>query len=151
MALDHDDADLCLLVRRRDVAAVQALLREAPQLVHRVRWSGVGPLHRAVEGGDIGMAKLLLTHGADANARAAWGWYTPLHLACKRGDEALIWLLLEHGAAWNVVDKERKTPLQWAIRVGKASVAYRVDQVMHVPYALSVGEDRENSSGGDHV
>ncbi|GLD98232.1 hypothetical protein PINS_up006929 [Pythium insidiosum] len=75
------------------------------------------------------MTKLLLNHGADVNARAAWGWYTPLHLACKLGDEALIWLLLEHGAAWNAVDKERKTPLQWAARVGKASVAYRVDQV----------------------
>jgi ankyrin repeat protein len=75
------------------------------------------------------MTKLLLERGAAPNTRAAWGWYTPLHLACKAGDEPMIWLLLAHGAKWKLTDKHKKTPLQWAVKAGKASVAYRVDQV----------------------
>ncbi|DAZ92461.1 TPA: hypothetical protein N0F65_012691 [Lagenidium giganteum] len=123
--------DLCLLVNQGDIGRIRALLAENPELINRKRWSGVGPLHRAVDNGDMELARLLLSHGADANERAAWGWYTPLHLACKHGHEEMIRLLLDHGANWSVTDKHKKTPLQWAVRVGKASVAYRIDQQLH--------------------
>jgi ankyrin repeat protein len=71
------------------------------------------------------------------------GWYSPLHLACKAGSEELIWLLLDGGANWNLVDKAKKTPLQWAVKAGKASVAYRIDQQLHAKAKLALQQARE--------
>lgn len=123
--------DLCRLVQYEDVTTIRSCLEKYPTLIHRVRWSGIGPLHRAVGNNDVDMVKLLLEYGANVNARAAWGWYTPIHLACKRGEESMIRLLLDHGAEWNIKDKHHKTPLQWGVRAGKASIVYRVDQMIH--------------------
>ncbi|KAI9979393.1 hypothetical protein PInf_030413 [Phytophthora infestans] len=71
------------------------------------------------------------------------GWYSPLHLACKAGSEEMIWLLLNNGANWNLPDKAKKSPLQWAVRAGKASVAYRIDQQLHAKAKLALQQARE--------
>ncbi|KAG6957560.1 hypothetical protein JG687_00009919 [Phytophthora cactorum] len=39
--------------------------------------------------------------------------------------------------------KSKKTPLQWAVRAGKASVAYRIDQQLHAKAKLALQQARE--------
>ncbi|KAJ8548772.1 hypothetical protein ON010_g10900 [Phytophthora cinnamomi] len=138
--------------------------RLAPGHFGYPRSSGVTGLHRAVSEGDVEIVQLLLAYGADVNQRSTWGWYAPLHLACKTGSEEMIWLLLNHGANWNLADKvgrrsmdpslvppphgisgcqAKKTPLQWAVRAGKASVAYRIDQQLHAKAKLALQQARE--------
>ncbi|ETI33362.1 hypothetical protein F441_19810 [Phytophthora nicotianae CJ01A1] len=135
--------DLCLLVKQRDVTRLREALEAHPALIQQQRWSGVTGLHRAVSEGDVEIAQLLLSFGADVNQRSTWGWYAPLHLACKAGSEEMIWLLLNNGANWDLPDKTKKTPLQWAVRAGKASTAYRIDQQLHAKAKLALQQARE--------
>ncbi|ETN00694.1 hypothetical protein PPTG_17892 [Phytophthora nicotianae INRA-310] len=135
--------DLCLLVKQRDVTRLREALEGHPALIQQQRWSGVTGLHRAVSEGDVEIAQLLLSFGADVNQRSTWGWYAPLHLACKAGSEEMIWLLLNNGANWYLPDKTKKTPLQWAVRAGKASTAYRIDQQLHAKAKLALQQARE--------
>ncbi|KAG1695148.1 hypothetical protein DVH05_020789 [Phytophthora capsici] len=137
-----ESPDLCLLIKRGDVERLREALEGHPTLIHQHRWSGVTGLHRALSEGSIEIVQLLLDHGADVNQRSTWGWYSPLHLACKTGSEEMIWLLLNHGAKWSLTDKAKKTPLQWAVRAGKASVAYRVDQQLHAKAKLQAREQQ---------
>lgn len=55
------------------------------------------PLHAAVAGRAIDVAKMLLEFGADVNARQNGGWM-PLHAAAQNGDVAMAELLLSNGA-----------------------------------------------------
>ncbi|KAG7394050.1 Ankyrin Repeat [Phytophthora boehmeriae] len=91
----------------------------------------------------MAIVQLLIDNGADVNQRSTWGWYSPLHLACKLGSEEIVWLLLKHGANWNLPDKAKKTPLQWAVRYGKASMAYRIDQQLHAKAKQTQQQARE--------
>ncbi|KAL3656806.1 hypothetical protein V7S43_018263 [Phytophthora oleae] len=162
-----ESPDLCLLIKKGDVARLREALEAHPTLIQQQRWSGVTGLHRAVSEGNIEIVQLLLDHGADVNQRSTWGWYSPLHLACKTGLEEMIWLLLNHGAKWDLTDKViqtaktsdsfklrqlvvylqvKKTPLQWAVRAGKASVAYRVDQQLHAKAKLQAREQQPMKS-----
>jgi hypothetical protein len=58
---------------------------------------GIQPLHAAVAGDHLGIARLLLEAGADANAPQPDG-FRPLHAAAQNGNAELARLLLEHGA-----------------------------------------------------
>ena len=65
-----------------DVARVTRLLKEDPKLVNAKVWvggwkDGWTPLHFAVDGGHVAVAKLLISKGAKANARDSDG-STPL-------------------------------------------------------------------------
>ncbi|KAG7379844.1 Ankyrin Repeat [Phytophthora pseudosyringae] len=135
--------DLCLLIKQRDVARLREVLEAHPTLIQQQRWSGVTGLHRAVSEGNVEIVQLLLSYGAQVNQRSTWGWYAPLHLACKAGSEEMIWLLLNNGGNWNLPDKAKKTPLQWAVRAGKASIAYRIDQQLHAKAKLALQQARE--------
>ncbi|KAL4168907.1 hypothetical protein KRP22_012297 [Phytophthora ramorum] len=141
--------DLCLLIKQRDVTRLRRALEDHPTLIQQQRWSGVTGLHRAVSEGDVEIVQLLLSYGADANQRSSWGWYSPLHLACKAGSEEMVWLLLNHGANWNLPDKAKKTPLQWAVRAGKASIAYRIDQQLHAKAKLALQQAREQQTNAN--
>ncbi|KAE8909649.1 hypothetical protein PF002_g19746 [Phytophthora fragariae] len=124
--------DLCLLIKQRDVARLRQALEAHPTLIRQHRWSGVTGLHRAVSEGDVEIVQLLFANGADVNQRSTWA-----------GSEEMIWLLLNHGANWNLPDKAKKTPLQWAVRAGKASIAYRIDQQLHAKAKLALQQARE--------
>lgn len=94
----------------------------------RTRWSGVSPLHRACEEGQLDIVKLLLGRkGVDISGKTSWGWSTPMHLACGRGHQAVANLLLDKGARWDVVDKAGRTPLELAIIGGFAVAARQLD------------------------
>ncbi len=56
-----------------------------------------GPLHEAVETGDIDQVKQAIAEGADVN-QADFTFGTPLFLAAKKGHAAIAVLLIEKGA-----------------------------------------------------
>lgn len=74
---------------------------------------GATPLHRAASKGNLMVVKLLLQYkdALKIDFRDVYG-NTPLHLACEedRQDEAL--LLVQNGADLEVVNKEKRTPLE---------------------------------------
>jgi ankyrin repeat protein len=79
----------------------------------------VAPLHAALFGRRIEMAKLLVARGADVRIRRGgtpWpraGW-TALHYAASLGSADLVALLIDSGAELNIRDAEGKTPLSIA-------------------------------------
>jgi ankyrin repeat protein len=81
----------------------------------------VMPLHSAVAGGYIAIAKALLAHEADVNARQA-GDFTPLHGAAQNGQLEMVNLLLAHGADVNA-NANGKTPLAIALEKRHRDVA----------------------------
>lgn len=78
----------------------------------------VAPLHSAVAGKSVEIARELLEHGADVHARQEGG-YTPLHGAAVDGDEEAIRLLLGHGADPGARNDAGKTPAELARERGK--------------------------------
>jgi RNA polymerase sigma-70 factor, ECF subfamily len=101
-------------MRSGDAERVAALLDERPDLVdaredwtradsfaHRlpVTRGGGTPLLRAVERGDVQMARLLLTRGADPDAACSCaGGESSLWVAAAQHESELVALLLDHGA-----------------------------------------------------
>jgi ankyrin repeat protein len=113
-------------VIRKDAQRVDALLTQGAN-GNEMCPCGTSPIQAAVsQAKDAHITELLLAHGADPNRRTPKnlkshtnGW-TPLFYAIydKRAD--LVSLLLRYHAKTDLVDIQRKTPLQWA-RERKAS------------------------------
>lgn len=82
----------------------------------------VQPLHSAVAGQHLAIARLLLEHGADANARQGED-FTPLHGAAQNGQVEMIRLLLAHGADPQATSASGKAPLDLALEGGHAEAA----------------------------
>lgn len=89
---------------------------------------GVTPLHAALYGRRVEMAKRLLAFGADVTARRGGknipraGW-TALHYAAGYGFVELIAPFIESGADLDARDEEGRTPLRVAIEEGQAKAA----------------------------
>ena len=104
-----------------DLAKVQALLKDNPQLVFsKDDQTGWTPLHSAAAGGHKEIAEFLLANKADVNARANDG-ATPLHLAAEKGYADVVSLLLDHGADVSVKAKGGTTALHMAAGMGQKS------------------------------
>ncbi len=72
--------------------------------------AGWTPLHEAVQGGHVEVAKLLLQEGrVDPNVPGSDENVTPLHEACAAGHRGLIKLLVAHGADKRAVDAKGQT------------------------------------------
>src|SRR3990172_506909 len=82
----------------------------------------VMPLHSAVAGRHVGVARTLLEHGADVNAAQQDG-FVPLHGAAQNGQPDMIELLLEYGADVNAKNAEGLTALAIAVQEGHAGAA----------------------------
>jgi ankyrin repeat protein len=94
--------------------AVNLLLgRGAPVNVASRNDMNVMPLHSAVAGRHLAVAKVLLEHGADPNAVSHAGW-TPIHGAADHGDMALLRVLLAHGAQPDPRNDDGLTPADLA-------------------------------------
>lgn len=100
------------LVWQDNLAALNSLLDEQPELVHArdpYQWT---PLHKASGASRERVAELLLRRGAEVNARGNAG-ESPLHLAM---DVGMGRLLIAHGGNPVLEDRHGTTPLDWAAR-----------------------------------
>ncbi len=75
------------------------------------------PLHWALSGEHVEIARVLFAYGADAKAEEKNGW-TVLHQASLSGSVEFARLLVEHGADVTAQDKDGSTPLHQASRSG---------------------------------
>jgi ankyrin repeat protein len=111
-------------VEARDLARVQALLRQDPSLANSKDTTGRTPLlAAAAERGDpVQLAQLLISYGGEVNAKDNHG-ETPLHFACLAGNVAIAKLLISKGADLNAADSEGSTPLDKAILFNHSQLA----------------------------
>lgn len=102
------------LVRKGDVAAVDAFLKTHPDAV---RWtqpgSGQTALHTVAMTGHRSMGETLINAGAPREAQDIHG-RTPLAQAARSGTHRIVDLLLEYGAQIHAVDNKGNTPLHLA-------------------------------------
>lgn len=70
-------------------------------------------LHLAARGGPVAVLKQLLSYGADVNGTNASG-LTALHLAAASGQDEMVRSLLERGADPNALDRDARSPLDYA-------------------------------------
>jgi ankyrin repeat protein len=107
-----------------DIAKVEALLKNAPDLVTNRDNAGQTPLHWAVSSRNSEVATLLLTNKADVNAKSNSG-QTPLHYAAAFcfGKTNMVDLLLANQADVNAKDNSGKTPLHLAALYGYNDIA----------------------------
>lgn len=102
-----------------NVAEVNELLAQRPQLIGARDTSGGTPLHMAAASGHGGVVEVLVAQGADVNATTSNG-VTPLHLAASLGHREVAELLLANGADINAADPEWKvTALHSAAGFGR--------------------------------
>lgn len=88
-------------------------------VINRDGWT---PLHYAVSGPSLAVARLLLERGAWVDARAPTG-ATPLMTAAQHGSEEAVMLLLQRGADRNLRDLKDRTAADLARSVGRENLA----------------------------
>ncbi len=98
---------------------VAALLAHGanPNLEERFGWT---PLTWAIWNGHRSTVEVLTEHGAKIDQRKSG---TPLHLAVFTDQREIIEYLLGFNPAVNVLDRDRKTPLDLAVAAGNTAIA----------------------------
>jgi len=103
----------CIHADRRQA---QDLLRDHPDLLHRLSDEDRGCMVDAAEYGNIEAVRLMLELGFPVNARAGEHGRTALHTAAVSGSADLVRLLIDAGAQLEARDATwNDTPLGWAI------------------------------------
>ena len=110
------DARLIDAVKRRDVVAVQSLVRAGVN-VNMPEGDGTTALHWAAQADDIPVATALIRGGATVTVANRLG-VTPLALAATNGSAMLIDALLKAGANPNDASPQGETVLMTAARTG---------------------------------
>ena len=114
--------DIFKAVTAGDVATVQNLLQQKPDLVFQTLHDGTTPLLLAAFHGQIELAKLLLSNKSDIEATNRNG-DTPLFLAAYKNHTELAALLVAANARVDVVNKRGETPLHAAAYTGDRATA----------------------------
>jgi len=129
---DHGIGDLHLAARLGNVNRVRQLIEWEGENVNKTKWSGVTALHRAAAEGHSDVIEYLIKKaGADPNAKTTFGWHTPMHFAARNGKEDACIALIENGANWQVFNKDRETPQNWARAGGNANMGRKLEQVVN--------------------
>jgi ankyrin repeat protein len=104
-------------LRKKDVAAVKALIEKSPGVVDSRDGNGLTPLHYAAREGNVDLINYLVDKGAKLELKTAQA-KTPLHLAAMndRGDAVAV--LLKRGAALETRDDYLRTALVLCARLG---------------------------------
>jgi ankyrin repeat protein len=125
--------------KQGDLAKVEALLKENPNLANVKDDEGFTPLHLASFAGKREVVEFLLTRKADINARANDG-QTPLHEAAKEGHKEVTALLVAKGADVGAKDNVIGwTPLHFAAATGGTDIIR----------LLLLNKANVNAKGGD--
>ncbi|XP_029832405.3 transient receptor potential cation channel subfamily A member 1 homolog [Ixodes scapularis] len=102
--------------------------QQAAELLSRKDKQQMTPLHYAVEGKHLEVARYLLERGVNPDAPSCTG-HTALHLAAMHCGEAMCRLLVEHGATLDALAEENRTPLLLAATSDRAPiVAFLLDR-----------------------
>lgn len=98
------------LAETREVARLQAMIKDSPDLINARDGAGVGatPLFKAARDGQLKVAAFLLDNKADIESRN--GGYTPLMIAAERGNKEMVDLLLNRGADANAAGRANFNP-----------------------------------------
>ncbi len=104
-----------------DVARIQALVQNSPDLINAPQKNGETLLEAAAGKGQLDVATLLLNSGAAVNGLRQPG-LTPLHFAAANGHLAMVKLLLSKGTDPNAQTSAGVTPLDLAALKGYEEV-----------------------------
>jgi len=85
--------------------------------------TAAGPIHDAVEAGDVAKVKELLAENATVVNATTPGGSTPLHSAVGTKNPEMVQVLLDAGANVKAVTREGFTPLHWAAYMNATNVA----------------------------
>ena len=118
LAAASADVRLIDAVRRKDVPAVRALLKQRVD-VNAPQGDGATALHWAAHLDDLAMADVLIRAGARA-AVANENGFTPLHLACINRNGAMVEKLLAARADPQATSINGETVLMTCARSGDA-------------------------------
>jgi ankyrin repeat protein len=105
-------------------AAVATILIVHGATIDPVDQYGDTPLLYAVEAHKSRLAQVLLEHGASQMSRfAGANAGTPLDYALRQGDMETVDVLLKYDPPLEAVNRDRETPLLWAVKSQKIQVA----------------------------
>jgi len=105
-----------------DLAQLQKLLADDATLLHAPGPMGT-PLHHALFGHQLELARYLLENGADVDAAGERTGFTPLHASVYCPDQRYAELLVRYGAAVSSRGVRGFAPLDLAILFGKTGIA----------------------------
>lgn len=112
------DSPLVAAIRKKDLAAVQALLKQGAN-PNTPQGDGSTPLHWAAHLDAMPIADALIRGGARANVANDLG-FTPVHLACINRSDTMVERLLAAGANANAASLNNETVLMTCARSGSA-------------------------------
>ncbi|MDD9933984.1 MAG: ankyrin repeat domain-containing protein [Myxococcales bacterium] len=120
----HAGTALWEAVRHRDLESLELLLEAGPP-----HWQIHHTLPQALNSDALELLDTILEHGANPNwTKGHWGFTgSCLHEAVARGmDAGLIDRLIEADARVDFRDRDGRTALTWAVRLGHAALAARL-------------------------
>lgn len=89
---------------------------------------GYIPLHCASIAGKVQITKLLLQYRANANAQEKYTNKTPLSMAVMSSSLQVVKLLMSYGASPDIVGIDEESPLDYALKYNKHSIALILQQ-----------------------
>jgi ankyrin repeat protein len=111
---------------RGDLAAVNAILKERPNVRHEIAAEHYAAFYRAAERNDLAALEAMLACGFDPNRADESIGKTALHVAAMEGWPEAVRLLLAHGGSVAARDREFDAPpLIWAAEGSRGSRAER--------------------------
>ncbi|KAK3090360.1 hypothetical protein FSP39_011188 [Pinctada imbricata] len=102
---------------RGDMARIQELLDNFPDMLENTDEHGYTPLHLASKNGKVEVVKWLTVQNVSLNKESPTG-YTAIHLAAMSGHVNCLMVLAAMGAAITCRSTDKKTPLYLAAREG---------------------------------